>query len=154
MLFYKIRLRARKELIIRLTEYLVAKFFTSYEHYLAPLFKNNPTLKWDVLMKIYYRYEQLIENNTHLNDETALKKFIYLYKSYLTNNVIEKLIQVHGLAYIKQISTEELNELFFKKLNEQLFQDHTFMNNFTNMVNVYIDKWITETGIINLIDDN
>lgn len=153
-LFYKIRLRARRELIIRLTEYLVAKFFTSYEHYLAPLLKNNPTLKWDFLMKIYYRYEQEIENSTQLNDETSWKKFIYWYKSYLTNSVLEALIRVHGLMYIEQLPTEELNTLFFKKLNEQLFQDHTFMNDFTNKVNVYIDKWITEIGIVNLIADN
>lgn len=153
-LFYKIRLRARKEVIIRLTEYLVAKFFTSYEHYLAPIFKNNPTLKWDTLMKIYYRYEQQIEENTHLNDETSWKKFIQWYKTYITNSVLETLIRTKGIAYVEQLSSEKLNALFFQKLNEQLFQDHTFMNDFTNMVNMYMDKWITETGIINLIDEN
>ena len=153
-LFYKIRLRARKELVSRLTEYMVARFFTSNEHYLSPLFNNNATLKWDILMKIYYRYEQELEGNTYLNDEISWRKFIDWYKTYITDYVFHTLFQKFGSTHIQQLSTDELNELFFKKLNEQLFQDHTFMNDFTNMVNVYMDKWITETGLINTIDNN
>lgn len=153
-LFYKIRLRARKELISRLTEYMVAKFFTSYENYLAPLIKNNITLKWDILTKIYYRYEQQIEKNTHFSDEASWRKFIQWYKTYITNSVLNELINKFGFTYIEQLSTEALNTLFFNKLNEQLFQDHIFMNDFTNIVNIYIDNWITETGLINIIDRN
>lgn len=153
-LFYKIRLRARKELIIRLTEYMVAKFFTSYENYLTPLIKNNLTLKWDIMTKIYYRYEQQIEENTHLNDETSWRKFIQWYKTFITDSVLNELINKFGFTYIKQLPTEALNTLFFKKLNEQLFQDHAFMDNFTKMVNIYVDKWISETGLNNIIDGN
>lgn len=153
-LFYKIRLRARKELISWLTEYMVAKFFISYENYLAPLFKNNITLKWNILTKIYYRYEQQIEDNTHLNDETSWQKFIQWYKTYITNSMLDEFINKYDFTYLEQLSKEALNNLFFNKLNEQLFQDHRFMDNFTNMVNAYIDKWITEIGLVHIIDGN
>ena len=151
-LFHQIRLRARKEVIIRLTEYMVAKFFTSYEHYLAPLLTDNPTLKWEILTKLYYLYEHQLEENTKLNEEIAWKKFIQWYKTYLTNNVLDLLIKKHCMTYIEQLSVEDLNTMFFNKLNDQLFQDNRFMNQFTQMVNGYIDKWITEIGLINIVE--
>ena len=152
--FYQIRLRARKEVIIRVTEFMVAKYFTIHEHYLNPIFKSNPTLKWQFLTKLYYKYTQEIKEKIQLNDEIFWKQFMNEYKTYLVKNVLHKLLKQYGFVYINHLSTKELNTLFREILNEELLHSHHFILDCIKVVNTYIKKWITETGLINLIENN
>lgn len=151
--FYQIRIRARKEVIIRLTEYMVAKFFALHEHYLKPIFKSNPTLKWEFLTKLYYQYQEKIKEKIQLNDEMFWEQFTQEYKTYLIKKVLNKLIKQYGFAYINHLSTEKLNRLFSDMLNEELFHSHTFIVDCIHVVNKYIERWIAKIGLTNLVEE-
>lgn len=149
-LFYRLRLRARSEMLLRITEFMVAKFFSVYETYLTPLLKNNPTLKWDLLNKLYYKYETMLRENTRVLDEKAWKGFSHWFKQYLSTHVLKEMIEIVGYPKLMTMQREELNQRFFQKMNRLFSEDDHFMDEFTDSVNVYIEKWVAE--IINASD--
>lgn len=153
-LFYKLRVRARNEMLLRITEFMIAKFFSSHENYLTPLLKNKPTLKWEILKKLSSKYEMMLINHTRINDEKAWEGFSSWYKNYLLHNVIDEMIQVYGYEWLTTIDQEKLNQLFFQKMNKNFSSNDNFMNEFTNVVNLYIEKWIYETVVLTELEEN
>ncbi|WP_245698330.1 helix-turn-helix domain-containing protein [Sporosarcina ureilytica] len=152
-LFYNLRINARNEMLRRITEFMVAKFFSTNENYLNPLLKNKPTLKWDMLNKLFVKYETMLSNNTRLNDEKSWEGFSEWFKDYLLYNVIDEMIQMFGYEWLATIDREELNQLFFQKMNKNFSANNSFMNEFTNVVNLYTEKWISETVIMSELEN-
>ncbi len=146
-LFYKLRMRARNEMLLRITEFMVAKFFSEYENYLVPILKNKTKLKWDLLNKLFHKYESMLHQNTRILDEKAWEKFNDWFKKYLSHYVIDEMIQVFEYEHLRTINQKELNQLFFQKMNKNFSENDRFMNEFTRLVNSYIEKWISEVII-------
>lgn len=143
-LFYKLRLRARNEMLQRLTEFMVAKFFSMHENELTPLLKNKPTLKWELLNKVFKKYETLLKENTRLDDEEAWEGFSKWFKQYLQHHIIHEMIRLFGEQKLMTMEQEALNQLFFQCMNNNLADNDHFMNEFTNVVNRYLANKIDD----------
>ncbi|PIC63709.1 hypothetical protein CSV79_10245 [Sporosarcina sp. P13] len=143
-LFYKLRIKARNEMLVRITEFMTAKFYSTNEHHLIPLLENKPTLKWEILHKLFQKYEAMLKLNTRLNDEQSWEGFRKLFKTYLLNHAIEEMVQKYGYEHLHSIDKEELNRLFFQKLNSNFSSNDNFIDTFTDVVNMYMKKWIPE----------
>lgn len=143
-LFYKLRLRARNEMLQRLAEFMVAKFFSMNENELAPLLKDKPTLKWELLNKVFKKYETLLKENTRLNDEEAWQGFSEWFKQYLQYHIIHKMIRLFDEQKLLAMEKEALNRLFYQCMNDNLSDNDHFMNEFTNVVNRYLANKIDD----------
>src|SRR5699024_8010538 len=95
-LFSMLRLKARNEVVLRVTEYLIANFLNKYEHYLVASWKNNPEIKWGLLKKLFIRFESLIRNDTFLSDERVWEDFIEWFKPYLIEGTLNEMVETYG----------------------------------------------------------
>ncbi|MDV6377094.1 helix-turn-helix transcriptional regulator [Sporosarcina sp. GW1-11] len=143
-LFFKLRIKARDEMLVRITEFLTAKFYSTNEHHLIPLLENKPTLKWEILNKLFQKYEAMLKLNTRLNDEQSWEGFRKLFKTYLLNHALEEMVQNYGYEHLHSMDKEELNRLFFQKMNSNFATNDNFIDTFTDVVNMYMKKWIPE----------
>ncbi|ARD46919.1 helix-turn-helix domain-containing protein [Sporosarcina sp. P33] len=143
-LFFKLRLNARYELLAKVTEFMTAKFFRTYESHLTPLLENKPTLKWEIINKLYRKYETMLSSHARLNEEKAWSVFSTWYRTYLLNHTVNQLLSEHGYGKLNAMDREELNLLFLEKLNASFASDDSFLNAFTADVNLYIEKMVSE----------
>ena len=143
-LFFKIRVDARREVLAKSTEFMVAKFFSTYEGHLAPLFVNKPTLKWEILNKLYAKYDKMVRAHTRLNDENSWNVFSTWYRTYLMNHTVSEMIKKHGYDTLNALEREILNVLFLEEMRMNFASNDSFLNKFTADVNVYIEKMLSE----------
>ena len=129
-LFFKLRMNARYEMLAKVTEFMTAKFFSTYEHHLMPLLENKPTLKWEIISKLYYKYEKMLSEHARLNDEKSWRTFSAWYRAYLVNHTINELMDTHGYHALDTMDREELNKLFLEKLNASFTSNNSFLNEF------------------------
>lgn len=141
-LFSMLRLKARNEVVLRVTEYLIANFLNKYEHYLVASWKNNPEIKWGLLKKLFIRFESLIRNDTFLSDERVWEDFIEWFKPYLIEGTLNEMVETYGYHQLVVMNTEELNNLFIGKMNGKLAEDNDFMRGFIKIVNTYVEDWV------------
>ncbi|PIC56882.1 hypothetical protein CSV80_11725 [Sporosarcina sp. P12(2017)] len=144
-LFFKLRLRARYEMLAKVTEFMTAKFFSTYESHLTPLLENKPTLKWEIINKLYNKYAKMLNTTAWLNDEESWSVFSSWYKTYLINHTVNEMIKIHGYNTLDSLSNEELNKLFLERINTSFASNDSFLNTFTTDVNVYIEQMVSET---------
>ncbi|PIC82727.1 helix-turn-helix transcriptional regulator [Sporosarcina sp. P1] len=143
-LFFKIRVDARREVHAKATEFMIAKFFSTYESHLAPLLVNKPTLKWEIINKLYDKYDKLVRDHTHLNDEDSWNIFSTWYRTYLMNHTVNEMLKKHGYHTLNALDREVLNELFLEEMRISFVSNDSFLNTFTADVNVYIEKMVSE----------
>jgi len=105
-------------------------------------------------MQLHGKYEEKIQTDTMLNDENVWQDFTQWYKQYLIYHVTKKLILKYRLDFLLRLSKQELNQLFFEEINNNLFKNDKFINKFTTVVNDYIVKWIDSIHINSLIEEN
>ena len=143
-LFFKMRVDARRELLAKATEFMIAKFFSTYESHLAPLLANKPTLKWEIINKLYDKYDKMLRAHVGLNDENSWNVFSTWYRTYLKNHTVNELIVKYGYDTLNALDKEELNDLFLKKMSTSFASNDSFLNTFTTDVNAYIEKMVSE----------
>lgn len=143
-LFFKIRVDARREVHAKATEFMIAKFFSTYESHLAPLLVNKPTLKWEIINKLYDKYDKLVRTHTRLNDEKSWNVFSTWYRTYLMNHTVSEMLKKHDFDTLNALDREVLNELFLEEMRTSFASDDSFLNTFTTDVNVYIEKMVSE----------
>mgnify|MGYP006865373009 CR=1 FL=1 len=142
-LFYKLRLRARTEMHLRLTEFMVAKYFSKHEKLLNEAFQKNTISKWQLLNDLFHKYEVFIEKNTKIKDETTWELFSQWFKHYLSENIIEELLIAYPYHQLAAMPEQELNQLFFNSMNHNFSENSLFMNKFIQVVNNYLSEWMT-----------
>lgn len=143
-LFFKMRVDARRELLAKATEFMIAKFFSTYESHLAPLLADKPTLKWDIINKLHDKYDKMLRAHVGLNDENSWNVFSTWYRTYLKNYTVNELIVKHGYDTLNALDKEELNTLFLEKMSNSFASNDSFLNTFTTDVNAYIEKMVSE----------
>ncbi|ARF15995.1 helix-turn-helix domain-containing protein [Sporosarcina ureae] len=143
-LFFKMRVDARRELLAKATEFMIAKFFRTYESHLSPLLANKPTLKWEIINKLYDKYDKMLRAHVGLNDENSWNVFSTWYRTYLKNYTVNELIVKHGYDMLNTLDKEELNALFLEKMSASFTSNDSFLNTFTSDVNIYIEKMVSE----------
>ncbi|WP_158232611.1 helix-turn-helix transcriptional regulator [Sporosarcina sp. P26b] len=143
-LFFKQRMNARYEMLAKVTEFMTAKFFSTYESHLVPLLENKPTLKWEIINKLYSKYEKLLSEHARFNDEESWNAFSTWYRTYLTNHTVNEMLEIHGYDTLNILTNEDINKLFLEILNRSFASNDSFLNTFTDAVNVYIEKMVSE----------
>ena len=143
-LFYKLRVKARQQMLVKITEFMTAKFFSSNESYLIPLLDNKPMLKWDILNSLFAKYETMLKENTQLSADHAWAGLSEMFKPYLLNHAMQELVEIHGIEYLSSIDTRQLNKLYFTQMNANFESNDSFLDDFTKAVNVFMKKWISE----------
>ncbi|WP_313235739.1 helix-turn-helix domain-containing protein [Sporosarcina ureae] len=143
-LFFKMRVDARREVLAKATEFMIAKFFSTYEGHLAPLLANKPTLKWEIINKLHDKYDKILRAHDGLNDENSWNVFSTWYRTYLKNYTIKELIEKHGYDTLNALNKKELNELFLEKMSASFASNDSFLNTFTTDVNVYFERMVSE----------
>ncbi|WP_301109304.1 helix-turn-helix transcriptional regulator [Sporosarcina sp.] len=143
-LFFKLRVNARREVLKKATEFMIAKFYSAYEGHLAPLLENKPTLKWEIINKLYDKYHKMLNAHVGLNDEKSWTVFSTWYRTYVMNHSVNEMITKHGYDTLNALDREQLNILFLKKLKHSFTSNDSFLNSFTAAVNIYLDKMISE----------
>lgn len=152
-LFYKLRLSARNEVLQRLTEFMVAKFFSVNEDYLAPLLKDKPSLKWEFINQVYSKYEAMIHMKTRLNNEEAWEAFNQWFKGYLRQHIMREMLRSFSYSQLMMMDHKEINNLFFDKIHESFSGNDHFMDAFTNDVNQYLGREIEEMIGVSVMND-
>lgn len=139
-LFYKLRLRAREEMMSRVTEFLVAKFFVTHETSLISLLQSDYRRKWNFIEALYDEFGTLLENETKLTSELSWNQFNKWFTSYLTQKILKMMENEHGERTLQNMSESDLNQLFYQEMNRNLAENHKFLQQFTTMVNRYLEK--------------
>ncbi|PID01404.1 hypothetical protein CSV67_14500 [Sporosarcina sp. P2] len=143
-LFFKIRVDARREVLSKATEFMIAKFFSTYEGHLTPLLMNKPTLKWEIINKLHAKYDKMVHAHTRLNDENSWNVFSTWYRTYLMNHTVSEMLKRHGYNTLNALDREALNVLFLEEMRVSFVSNDSFLNTFTADVNVYIEKMVSE----------
>src|SRR5699024_7365974 len=141
-LFYKLRLRARKEMMQRVTDFLVAKFFVIYEASLFPFLQTDFHRKWKFMESLHAKFEQSLEKQTKLTSETAWEQFNQWFKSYLTKQILSIMEKRYGADQLNQMPADTINPLFFQEMNKNLSDNQSFLQEFTKMVNHYLKSGV------------
>ncbi|CAM5199877.1 Transcriptional regulator OS=Lysinibacillus sphaericus OX=1421 GN=LS41612_12075 PE=4 SV=1 [Lysinibacillus sphaericus] len=67
-----------------------------------------------------HRMEQMIKANTFLGEDNAWEEFCSWFQVYLTEWVLEELESTLGSEKVHQLSSQELNNLFYQQITKNL----------------------------------
>lgn len=141
-LFMNLRITSRNRVIIEISKNIVSLLLQKYEDHLTEAQRNKSTHNTALLFEQYvHRVEEMIKANTFLGDDTVWEELCSWSQVYLTEWILEELESMYGFDTMFQMSTQELNELFYQQLTKNLASNETFLSKYTNLVNNYMTDW-------------
>lgn len=144
-LFFKLRLNARNELILTIAKVIVTYLLNKYENHFKTSINNHPRLKEkEFIDQLIQKFDYILKNDTFLADYEVWNDFCKWFKTYLTDWVLEDMERTIGLSRLKKMPENQLNELFHKYISKNLSGNSQFMLNFKDVVNCYVQNWITK----------
>lgn len=150
-LFFKLRLNARDQLILRIAKAIVAYLLNKYEEYPETSIKDHPRLNENKYIdQLIQKFDYILKNDTFLAEYEVWDNFCKWFKNYLTDWVLEDMEETIGLSRLEEMAENQINELFHNFITKNLSENSQFMFKFTNIVNSYVQNWITK--IISTMD--
>ena len=135
-LFYKLRLQARDRTIEKLAKavifYVLAQNTENKEMML-----NNQNLLDNALKKT----KRIIQESTFIGSPDTWNVFYNWCRLQFISLVLEEIILTYGVNGVKALSTEQLNELFFKILSTNLAESKQFVQRISKSIDLYMKKW-------------
>lgn len=143
-LFFKLRLNARNELFLRLAEYLITKYLSEYKHQTVSSLGNQPKLKWDLVKKLFNEFENTLKNDTFLAEENVWEEFTKWFRTYLMDSTIKDMVKTTDYDKLLEMDRDQLNTVFFQKMNTKLTENTDFIHEFTRVINSYVKDWMSK----------
>lgn len=144
-LFFKLRLNARNELIIRIAKVIVAYLLNKYQDYSTTSIHEHPRLKEnDFIDKLIEKYDSILKNDSFLADYKVWDDFCNWFKTYLMGRILRDMEKSIGLSKLEKMGETQINDLFHENITNNLSGNSQFMMGFKNTVNSYVNDWITK----------
>lgn len=155
-LFMNLRISSRNRVITEIAKNIVSFLLQKYEDQLNETQKrtsmHNNGLHYE---RYIHRMEQMIKANTFLGEDNAWEEFCSWFQVYLTEWVLEELESTLGSEKVHQLSSQELNNLFYQQITKNLASNASFISKYTNIVNHYMAQWFhTIIALMKLTDLN
>ncbi|MBM7599974.1 DNA-binding transcriptional regulator YiaG [Virgibacillus halotolerans] len=144
-LFFKLRLNARNELIIRIVKVIVAYLLNKYQDYSTTSIHEHPKLKEnDFIEKLIEKYDCILKNDSFLADYKVWDDFCNWFKTYLMGRILKDMEKNIGLSKLEKMGESQINDSFHENITNNLSNNSQFAIDFKNIVNSYVNDWITK----------
>ncbi|MFS0816060.1 helix-turn-helix transcriptional regulator [Lysinibacillus sp. 1P01SD] len=144
-LFMNLRISSRNRVITWIATKIIMYLFQQYEEQVKATNKRKSkhvnALHFE---KYVLRMEQIIKANTFLGEDTAWDEFCSWFQMYLTDWVLEEIECSIGFEGMNQLSTHELNDLFYQQITKNLSSNDRFISKYTDIVNNYTTEWFNK----------
>lgn len=141
-LFMNLRISSRNRVITEIAKNIVSFLLQNYEDQLNETQKRTSMHHNELHYERYiHRMEQMIKANTFLGEDNTWEEFCSWFQVYLTEWVLEELESTLGSEKVHQMSSQELNHVFFQQITKNLSTNEAFISKYTNIVNHYMAQW-------------
>ncbi|MGM9944445.1 MAG: helix-turn-helix domain-containing protein [Lysinibacillus sp.] len=135
-LFYKLRLHSRDWIVEKLAKTVIFYVLAQNVENHAMLL-NDQNLLDDTLKKT----KSIMKKLTFIGDSITWEVFYNWCRQQFIALVLEEIIFTYGVNGVKALSTEQLNELFFKILSTNLADNKQFIQKISQSIELYMQEW-------------
>ena len=146
-LFYKLRLQARDWIMEKLAKAIIF-------HMLAQDVENNEKLLHDqhLLDDALKKTKKKIQELTFISNPVTWEVFYNWCRQQFIALILEEVIFTYGVNGMKDLSNEQLNELFLKSLATNLAENKLFVQKISHSIDLYTQQWLQKI-MVELNDD-
>ncbi|MFS0781687.1 helix-turn-helix domain-containing protein [Bacillus sp. 1P06AnD] len=94
--------------------------------------------------RIILDIERLLKTDSFLINDSAWERFCDWFTRQLTDWTLREMEQAIGDSRMEEMDDLSLNELFYQYLSRNLVENEPFISKYTDIVNEYINDWITQ----------